>query len=226
MNNLKEYRLRANLNQLQLAEKLRVSQSCISRWEHGRTYPEVTTAKRISKYLNMPFDLIFGASFKGGPFSLPVYESIQSDGQKIICTREGCILQVTEEEMRILLTRLEQLEVISPSEKDTPLDPEMFFGYYCTTNNLIPLVTPNSVNIVFQTTKVCPGCIYLISTDEFGCTPARLVEDGSGLIAILNHSMSQYQKYSVSDMREGTIRIHGIIVQSRVPQIHPKSDKI
>ncbi|MBO4473802.1 MAG: helix-turn-helix transcriptional regulator, partial [Clostridiales bacterium] len=59
MSYLKEYRIRAGLNQKQLAKLLNVSQACISRWEHGTVYPEIETAKQISAILHMPFHLIF-----------------------------------------------------------------------------------------------------------------------------------------------------------------------
>ena len=59
MKKIKEYRIRANLSQGQLAEKLSVKQSAVSQWERGFAYPEINTAKKLSEILNIPFDQIY-----------------------------------------------------------------------------------------------------------------------------------------------------------------------
>lgn len=46
--NLLKYRKRANITQVELADKLMYSDKNISRWERGESFPEVTTLKRLA----------------------------------------------------------------------------------------------------------------------------------------------------------------------------------
>lgn len=46
--NLLKYRKRANITQVELADKLMYSDKNISRWERGESVPEVTTLKRLA----------------------------------------------------------------------------------------------------------------------------------------------------------------------------------
>lgn len=55
---LKEARKKQNLKQIELAKLLNVSDKTISSWETGRSYPDITQVKIISKILNIPLNII------------------------------------------------------------------------------------------------------------------------------------------------------------------------
>ena len=55
-NKLKELRIKNNMTQEQLAEKLYVSRQTISKWELGETNPNIEQAKEISKIFNINLD--------------------------------------------------------------------------------------------------------------------------------------------------------------------------
>ena len=55
-NKLKELRIKNNLTQEQLAEKLNVSRQTISKWELGETNPNINQAKKISELFNISLD--------------------------------------------------------------------------------------------------------------------------------------------------------------------------
>ena len=48
----------AGLRQIDLAEKLNVSESTVINWEKGRSEPTVTQAKQIANAVNRPLDSI------------------------------------------------------------------------------------------------------------------------------------------------------------------------
>ncbi len=54
--NLKKYRLSNNLSQSELAAKLYVSRQCVSKWEKGKTQPDIDTINKISELLNVSAD--------------------------------------------------------------------------------------------------------------------------------------------------------------------------
>ena len=53
---LQELRKRKGLTQEELAEKLFVSRTAISKWESGRGYPSIDSLKAISKYFSVTID--------------------------------------------------------------------------------------------------------------------------------------------------------------------------
>lgn len=216
MNYLKEYRLSANMNQAQLAERLNVTQACISRWEHGVAYPEVDTAKKISKILGIPFDLIFNHGSLTDPHTLPIYEAITADGVTRTCTKAGCLLQISEREMRMLVPRKEQRLSKEGKDQHLILEPDRFFGYYCSASNMNPLIMKDSINIIFRTTIIYPNAVQLVSLDGEDASFARMVDGDVDIVAITNGNPMTYRHFRSSDIAEGNLKIHGVVVQTRV----------
>lgn len=47
-----------NLSQEQLAEKLNVTRQTISNWENGKFYPDIDSLVNLSKFFNVPLDVL------------------------------------------------------------------------------------------------------------------------------------------------------------------------
>lgn len=52
-------RVNSNLNQREFAEKIGVSLSTVTNWEKGKTEPDVSQLRTISKLSGIPMDYIF-----------------------------------------------------------------------------------------------------------------------------------------------------------------------
>ena len=62
---VKQVREERGMTQQALAEKLYVTRQAVSRWERGARYPELLTAKKIAKILNVSLDeLLSGEELK------------------------------------------------------------------------------------------------------------------------------------------------------------------
>lgn len=59
---LSDLRAKHGLTQDEMAEKLFVTRQAVSRWENGKTTPNVDTLKLISKEFNLPISVILGDS--------------------------------------------------------------------------------------------------------------------------------------------------------------------
>ena len=57
---LQKMRKEQNLTQEELAEKLFVSRTAISKWESGRGYPSIDSLKAIAKYFHITIDELIG----------------------------------------------------------------------------------------------------------------------------------------------------------------------
>ena len=57
---LKKLRTDGNLTQEELAEKLFVSRTAISKWESGRGYPSIDSLKAIAKFFHVTIDELIG----------------------------------------------------------------------------------------------------------------------------------------------------------------------
>lgn len=60
MNIIKKIRTENKLSQAELAKMLNVHQTAVSQWENGRTTPDVTIAKLISKQFGVSLDELLG----------------------------------------------------------------------------------------------------------------------------------------------------------------------
>ncbi len=55
---LKKLRIRNDLNQIELADKLNVKQYVVSSWEIGRSEPSISQLIELSNILNVPIDYL------------------------------------------------------------------------------------------------------------------------------------------------------------------------
>lgn len=79
--NLKRLRNRNGITQQELADKLFVTRQCISRWEQGKTLPDINNIERIAVVLDCSInDLVDDNSIK----SLAIREAINSKKNRII----------------------------------------------------------------------------------------------------------------------------------------------
>lgn len=60
MTNIKMLRKKANLSQADLAERLNVNQTAVSKWELGRTLPDADTLNRLADIFEVSIDKILG----------------------------------------------------------------------------------------------------------------------------------------------------------------------
>lgn len=62
MPSIKEYRVNANMTQVELAQKLKVSKSTVAMWETGRRTPRLSALKKLSAVLRVTVDELVKSS--------------------------------------------------------------------------------------------------------------------------------------------------------------------
>lgn len=58
MNVYKQLRLKKNLTQIELSEKLNVKQATISKWEKGKSIPDIMMLKTLAKFFNVSIEYL------------------------------------------------------------------------------------------------------------------------------------------------------------------------
>ncbi|MBL1229344.1 helix-turn-helix transcriptional regulator [Enterococcus sp. BWB1-3] len=60
---LSQYREAKGISQIELAEKMGVTQQCISSWQTGRTFPKPYQMKQLSEILEVSIEELFYEEF-------------------------------------------------------------------------------------------------------------------------------------------------------------------
>lgn len=60
MNVYKQLRLKKNLTQIELSEKLNVAQATVSKWEKGKSIPDVMMLKTLAEFFNVSIEYLLG----------------------------------------------------------------------------------------------------------------------------------------------------------------------
>ena len=66
MNNIKLLRTKMGMAQEQLAKQVLVTQTAVSQWEKGRTFPDVQTQKKLATLFNVTIDYLLGETDEPG----------------------------------------------------------------------------------------------------------------------------------------------------------------
>lgn len=215
MKKIREYRLRANLSQGQLAEKVNVKQPSVSQWERGTAYPAIDTAKKLCEVLQIPFNMIFDQYSGEGPLDIPVYSRIRGSGDPVPSTRSESSLRVSEDELRRLIPKSE-LEVRGLSDDPkAKIDPNWFFGYYCESDNLAPMILPHTINLIYRTDKPHSNSIHLVSIEGRDGSLVRLIQNEQGILALIKGTSDRYRYFKQQEIRNGALIIFGLVVESR-----------
>ena len=66
MNNIKLLRTKMGMSQEQLAKQVLVTQTAVSQWEKGRTFPDVKKKKKLATLFNVTIDYLLGETDEPG----------------------------------------------------------------------------------------------------------------------------------------------------------------
>jgi len=79
MSTIHQCRKKLGLSQKALAEYCHVDQTAVSKWELGKSYPDVAVAMKLSSYFGVPLDSIYENPISFGLISFPVYRHLHPE---------------------------------------------------------------------------------------------------------------------------------------------------
>ncbi len=73
---LQQLRRESGYSQVDIANKIGVSRSCIANWEHGYRIPDCFTVKQLCRIYKVPVDFVYGTSNHKYNVKIPDYFEI------------------------------------------------------------------------------------------------------------------------------------------------------
>jgi len=108
MNRVKELRLKAGLQQKDIAIALNIKQSAISQWETQKSDPKPENIPRLAKFFNVPAESI-------------IYENVPQEMQTPHGVAYRRVYNMTEDEIDALMLRMREREMSYDPQIDTKL---------------------------------------------------------------------------------------------------------
>lgn len=90
MNNIREFRKRAGLSQIELANICGVHQTAVSQWEQGRTNPDTDMLVALSHIFNTSISAILGLDMPDDPIMIPIKGFVQAGEMTFIPDENIC----------------------------------------------------------------------------------------------------------------------------------------
>ncbi len=107
-NRLRQLREENGLSQIELGNRLGVTQQSVFAWEHGKTVPQIQTAIALSQIYNVSLDYLMGLSDNPNPNKKPT-----ASGDEL---KSNTIERVKNLPEPVLVKLLELLDVIQANQ--------------------------------------------------------------------------------------------------------------
>lgn len=200
---IKSLRLDRGLTQVQLAEKLRVSQNIISSWEVGRTKPSQMLSK-VADFFGVSIDYLVGES------------EVRNAEKKIASPRVGVKIplvgSIVAGEPSLALEDVEDFVEISPSLAASG----DFFALRVHGDSMSPHIADGDIAIIKITSEFRNGqvCLVYVGLDETTLKQVQKTEEGITLIGF-NTSVYTPHFYSRRECIDLPVKIGGVLKETR-----------
>lgn len=209
-NNLRYIREKRGLSKSQLAEKLNVNQSTITRWENGEMGATVTNAFDISRILNIALPDLLGKNLSIDNAS---YVDIISNVVKIPVLgviKAGTPIEAQED----------IIEYVDIPEEWTKGN-KKYYGLKIQGDSMYPKYEENDIVIFEQTEDFIKAnkkdCAVMVNGDDATFKNVTITESGITLIPLNINNSDGYQPtfYDKEQIKNKPVRIIGVAKEKR-----------
>jgi len=211
MSIIRQCRKKHGLSQKALAELCHVDQTSVSKWELGKSYPDVHTAIQLSSYFGVSLDSIYENPISFGLISLPVHRHLLPEKYAKHPNMSEEYLEVSEKELASHFSSDELSSDQSIREKIG----EHFFALGITGHEMEPRFRAGDTVLVKKQADVKNDQIAVICIDS---GEARLFQVKWHKKGIVLHSLNAAFEpvfFTKSECDAGNIRILGLVTGLR-----------
>lgn len=197
MNRIRLLRLRSGMKQVELAEKVMVSQSSLSGYENGKFEPDSKTLLKIADVFHVSADYLLGGDSlflkEKALIKIPIYKNISNCPQ----------------EQAPLLFYYHEIDPTSPMAG-------AYFGLYMDTDYMEPRICAGDLIIARRQSEVPNGRIAVIQTGKEKAVVKRVWKLAGGEIMLMSFN-TKYEPdiYTPEQVSSLPVRILGLVIEFR-----------
>lgn len=209
MSTIRECRKKHGLSQKALAELCHVDQTSVSKWELGKSFPDVPVAIQLSSYFGVSLDSIYENPITFGSVYLPVHRHLLPELLTVKPAFSEEYLEIGAGNLSRYFTRAELSAANSVREQ---LD-EHFFALAVTGKTMEARFVEGDTVLVKKQPHVDNNQIAVVCVDS---EEARLYQIKWHRKGIVLHSLNTSFEpvfYTKSELDAGNIRILGLVVE-------------
>ncbi len=185
MGELKYHRKRLGLSQKVLAECFHVDQTSISKWELGKSYPDVPIAIELSAFFGISLDVIYDNPLSFSPLRLPIHREIYPNTPSQLAKENEEYEEFSPAMLQLLLEKDE-------AKKDhlNPKHPEnAFWVMRVSDDKMLPKIMESDLVLIRRQSHVENNSIALVSLHG-DAGRLYIVESHKNGVALLTHNAS------------------------------------
>lgn len=217
MSTIRQCRKKHGLSQKALAELCHVDQTSVSKWELGKSYPDVPVAIKLSSYFGVSLDLIYENPISFGPFILPVFAHLfpenlsRADYSGKAAVAAGDYLEFRAKDLTEYFTGN---ELLSDNSIRTKLS-ERFFAMKVTGNSMEPRFCDGDTVIVKKQPHVENDQIAAVCTDGEEAKLFQIKWHKKGVVLYSLNASVDPVFFTRSECDAGNVVILGLVVELR-----------
>ena len=208
MSAIRQYRKKQGLTQKAFAELFHVDQTSVSKWELGKSYPDVADALRLSSYFGISLDRIFGNPLTFGVLRLPVHADLRADKLSEPTAAQD-FLEVSYNELAECFT---EKEIASDRSVLNHIG-DHFFAMRVNGDSMKPRFLDGDIVIVKKQSHVESGCIAAVCSDNRSAGLYKVKWQKKGVDLISQNPAYDTEFVTKSDCDAGNLVILGAVVR-------------
>ena len=209
MSTIRQCRKKQGLTQKAFAELFHVDQTSVSKWELGKSYPDVAVALRLSSYFGISLDRIFGNPLSFGVIRLPVQTDAGTEKLTDSKERVQDFIEVSYNELSKCFTEEELLRDRSVLMNIA----DHFFAMRVNGDSMKPRFLDGDIVIVKKQSYVESGRIAAVCSDNKNTGIYKVKWQKKGVDLISQNPAYDTEFVTKSDYDAGNLVILGPVVR-------------
>jgi len=211
MSTIRQCRKKLGLSQKALAEFCHVDQTSVSKWELGKSFPDVAVAIQLSSCFGVPLDAIYENPVSFGPVCLPVRKHLRPENAAKDPGLADEYLEIYAKDLHAYFSSEELLSDKAIREKPA----EHFFALRITGNAMAARFCDGDAVIVKKQSLVRSGQIAVVSVDSEEARLYQVKWHKKGIVLQSLNPAFEPLFLTKSEFDSGSILILGLVVELR-----------
>ena len=197
MNIYKQLRLKKNLTQIELSDKLNVTQATISKWEKGKSIPDIMTLKTLAEFFNVSIEYLLGQETSK------------------LSTKETRIPVLGRIPAGIPIEMIEDVLDYEELKPEMLIGDKKYFALKVKGDSMMPKFQEGDVLIVRQQDDCENGAYAIVAVNGDDATFKKVIKRENGIILQPLNTIYEPIIFDKKQIETLPVRILGVVVEIR-----------